>query len=67
MSFEVSLSERAENACGQEGWGDVCRRLLHVGAEYVHNSGRRTHMVEALVSSWQGNSQQKVVCLCITC
>lgn len=42
MSFEVGLSERAQNACGQEGRGDVCRRLLHVGAEHVHDSGGRT-------------------------
>lgn len=38
VSYKVSLSERAQNACGQESWGNVCRRLLHMGPKHVHNS-----------------------------
>lgn len=38
MSYKVSLSERAQNACGQESWGNVRWRFLHMGPKYVDNS-----------------------------
>lgn len=38
VSYKVSLSECTQNACGQEGRGDICWRLLDVGPEYIHNS-----------------------------
>lgn len=41
VSYKVSLSERAQNACGQEGWGNVCWRLFHVGPKYIHNSEKK--------------------------
>lgn len=47
VSYKVSLSECAQNACGQEGWGNVCRRLLHMGPKHIHNSG---NMNEELLS-----------------
>lgn len=45
VSYKVSLSERAQNACGQEGWGNVCWRLFHVGPEHIHNSGKKGQCV----------------------
>lgn len=41
VSYKVSLSERAQNACGQEGWGNVCWRLLHMGPKYIYYSGTK--------------------------
>lgn len=45
MSYKVCLSECAQNACGQEGRGNVCRWLLHMGPKHIDNS-RRTHRKE---------------------
>lgn len=44
VSYKVSLSERAQNACGQEGWSNVCWRLLHMGPKYIHNSGKERNV-----------------------
>lgn len=38
VSYKVSLSERAQNACGQEGGRNVCWWLLHMGPKNIHNS-----------------------------
>lgn len=42
MSFKVGLSERAQNTRSQEGGGHVCGWFLHLGAEHIDHSGRRT-------------------------
>lgn len=42
MSFKVGLSERAQNTRRQEGGGHVCGWFLHLGAEDIDHSGRRT-------------------------
>ena len=47
MSDEVSLTERAEDACGQEGGGDVCGGLLDVRPEHVHDPGERKHTLRS--------------------
>lgn len=41
MSDKVSLSECAQHACGQEGRGNVCRRLFHGRAKDIHDSGKK--------------------------
>lgn len=44
VGYKVGLSECTQNACGQEGWGNVCWRLLHMGTKHIHNSGKRRDM-----------------------
>lgn len=76
VSYKVSLSERAQNACGQEGRGNVCWWLFDVGPKYIHNSGKRRDMNEwvcvLLITDsseclmWQMKSKTVSKDLCLT-
>ena len=43
MGHKVGLSERAQNAGGQEGRSDVRQGLLHVGSKHIDHSEEGGH------------------------
>lgn len=62
MGHKVGLSERAQNACGQESRGDVGRRLLHRRTKHIHDSGGgRRERSRGVVSVRQRGGPARVV------